>query len=192
MRSMFSAIRPFPFALAVAVVSLGRLKGATLSGVNAVEGGRAPLASVAGNGGLSEDSLALFQHASESIGASWERSDGVDAAAWIASISANEDRAVAGLVTQSMGSDPELALQIPDLWQQGSSRTDLIEGGRGRGRGAPNTDRDIALNWVNSDSSTAVPEPSALLLSVLGVFGLRRRRESSSKSRALPLLGGSQ
>lgn len=200
----------FPFKLSsclslaiVAAFSLGRTDAATLCGVSGAESSAELLADVAGDGALSGDSLVLFQNASSRVASSWMNSDPASAAAYVASMAESDGRGAASyFLAISMGSSESIsgvrdeALRLAmERWiadsGEGESEQEIIESGRGRGRGGESTDREIALNWINSNPSpavdpsfgsgspiSAVPEPSATLLGALGILGLLHRRRA--------------
>lgn len=198
-----SCLHPFLLALvfAAALSFTERLVAAALCGARGSGGGTQLQPYVAGNGQLSQNSLVLFQNTG--IAVSWTGSDSTSAAAYVERMVSNDARDAATavyLLSISLG-DPDdrkdSLLRAIEIWQAlGGNGADeiLIEDDRYPGdrpgrRGDSDTDREIALNWIDSNPSlnaypaygsgapaTAVPEPSAALLTGLGILSLLHRR----------------
>ncbi len=200
MRSTTSPLLSILFGISLVV---GVAAGATLSGANAIENDGQILSFVAGAGGLSEDSTNLLQNASAGIAVSWTGSDPTSAAAYVERMLRNDARDAATsvyLLSISLGSSEgrnDSLRHALEIWLAlaGSDETEIIiEDDRYRGdrpsrRGNSDTDREIALNWINNDpslnadpayglgvSAAAVPEPSAALLAGFSLLGLLHRR----------------
>ena len=201
---------PFPFKrsclslASVVTFSFDRTVAATLYGVSGAESRAELLTYVAGDGALSGDSLVLFRNSSTRVASSWIGADPVSAAAYVASMVERDDRnATAYLLAVGMGSSESIsgvrnaALRMAmERWLaiSGDGESEIIQNDRGRGPGSggESTDREIALNRINSDpslgtdpayglssSAAVIPEPSAALLGGLSLFGLLRRRRIS-------------
>lgn len=202
MRSLLSIVRPFRFALALAAAigSAVSSKGATLYGSSGTESGGQLLPYVVGVGGVSPESLELYG-VTEGRAVSWLNSDPDFAAAWVATLPEKAHREITNISLGAGTTDLSVlnaALQLTmERWLtlsggENAERIEFFAGDRGRGRGGENSDRNIALTWINSgyyaesilpdySSVAAVPEPSAALLGALGALGLlSRRRESKA------------
>lgn len=183
-------------ALAVMVACAScRSDAATLCGVSAAESGGELLPFVAGDGAFTQISQILFQKPGESISVSWGASDSTGASAWVATLPDNEERndeLAAYIISISMGdSGGNIGALNAALRLAMEEGREISENDRsiGRERGDESTDREIALNWINSgyyadsilpvDSPiVSVPEPSVSVLGALaGLSLLRRRRQ---------------
>lgn len=190
-RSLYSTVAALPLVL----LPLGKATAAVIyeTALTSVESTSGIMPVVLGDGSLSDESFVIFQNGTvgEGISRSLATSDPTGAAAWLASLPADRDYSVAGLVMQGMESNPDLIRDLLELWQYNPDRTEVIDTGRGRGRENESSDRENALNWLNNDPSlaldpafgsgslaTAVPETSTLFLGALGILGLLRRRRS--------------
>lgn len=192
MQSFTSPLLSILFGVSLAV---GVAQGATLSSAGSIDSDGRVFPFVAGAGGLSEDSTNLFQNAG--IVASWTGSDPTSAEACVKKMVSNDAQNAAAsiyLLSISLGSSEgrndslRHALEIWLALADNDETEIIIEDDRYRGdrpsrRGDSDTDREIALNWINADptygsgaSAAAVPEPSAALLAGFSLLGLLHRR----------------